>query len=109
MDWITISPRLLVLHYEHFKTSAGIVKQLERVHRFINYPVDDKRIECIVKHPATNFKRKWKPKITKETFNREMRVKIDSVIAEVQTLLREHGHELMPVDKYAFTDIREGN
>ena len=55
MDWLTISPDLLVIHYEDFLTDATY--ELKKIHKFLKFPVDENRIKCIRENPYNKWKR----------------------------------------------------
>ena len=71
-DWLTLSPNLLVLHYEDFKSDP--IEGLNQIHNFIKYPTDPKRIKCRQQNPSTLFKRKWKPDYPDNLFPENIKV-----------------------------------
>ncbi len=87
LDFITLTPDLLVINYEEFVKDP--LSQIRTVLRFINVDINEKRIKCIEKYPNTIFRR---PKMetakkTKEFFFEEIKSEIESAILEVQTAL----------------------
>jgi hypothetical protein len=104
MDWLSISPDLLVVHYEDVVAdSAG---ELERVHRFIRFPMDAKRIQCIRDNPYNKWKRQKKDlKGFKVDPFEDLHQSFDSAILQVQNELIARGHKLIPIERYLHTKI----
>ena len=102
-DWISVSPDLLVLHYENFLLDP--LPQLEKILDFLPFPLITDRLKCIQKNPSTKYKRKWRPKIPDSVFPDEIKYEIDFGIEKVQMMLMSKGFEPMPVRKYNFTNI----
>ena len=57
-NWITNINGGLVMHYENLiRDREG---QLRKLMRYLNYPVDEQRLQCTLKHDYATFKRKNK-------------------------------------------------
>ena len=48
----------LVIYYENLQDTRLRKKTLKDIGRFLKFKIDDKRLECVTKHPYTKFKRK---------------------------------------------------
>jgi hypothetical protein len=105
MDWLTVSPELLVIHYEDFLTDA--TEQLRIVHNFLKFPVDEKRIRCIHDNPYNKWKRlKKETGFKNDPFAPDDLHRIfDLAILQVQDVLRARGYRLIPINKYSHTKI----
>ena len=56
LDWIMNANDALVSHYENMMYHKH--EELRKIMRYLNLPIDEKRIECTVKHSEGVFKRK---------------------------------------------------
>lgn len=101
-DWLVVSPELLVIHYEDFVDDTA--SELRRVHRYLNnFPVDPKRMKCILNNPNGNFKRTGhtRDEFTKDPFE-GLHEEFDATILRVQDMLIAKGHAPMPLQKYMY-------
>lgn len=92
---------LHVLHYENVKSDLrGEIKNLLL---FLGIIPDDKRINCLLKQASGSFQRASLNGLDKKLpFRKQMRMKIDQVIAEVNKLLVRRGYQMMPLGKIHF-------
>jgi len=101
VNWIqTGSPDTLhVLHYENVKSDLrGEIKNLLL---FLGIIPDDKRINCLLKQASGSFQRASLNGLDKKLpFRKQMRMKIDQVIAEVNKLFVRRGYQMMPLELY---------
>lgn len=90
---------LHVLHYENVKSDLrGEIKNLLL---FLGIIPDDKRINCLLKQASGSFQRASLNGLDKKLpFRKQMRMKIDQVIAEVNKLLVRRGYQMMPLELY---------
>ena len=51
---------ILIIYYEDLKDTLLRENTLKDIGRFLNFKIDDKRLECVLKHPYSKFKRKKK-------------------------------------------------
>ena len=103
MDWLTISPELLVIHYEDFLTDP--ISELESVLAFLRFPPDEKRIRCIRENPYNKWKRVQRESGWKANPFSGLHDVFDPAIRQVQEELQARGFKLLPVDKYEHTKL----
>ena len=105
LDWLSLCPRLLVVHYENFLEDR--VRELGKIHRFLNFPADEKRLKCIALHESQTFRRKHKNKVPSDAFSSDLIEEVDRGIMRVQKVLRRRGLEPMPLEKVAFSGLEK--
>lgn len=99
INWTDHSDQLLVVHYERLKEDP--LPELRRILRFLQLPVDEKRLDCIVKYPQAKFRRKSRsteagiPPLP-------VREAVDRAIRYADFIIRRSGNPALPLDSYSY-------
>ncbi len=84
-DWLTVSPYLLVIHYENILEAP--YREVKKILDFLKFPIDKKRFKCMEKRPQEYFKRRFRPEVPSNVFSDSLRKVVDEGIEQVQSLL----------------------
>ena len=84
------------------KTDAS--KEVERVLRFFNIPIDPFRIKCIDKKNyktlSCGYRKPQEFQIKRQMFEPETRKIVESYIEKVRHILEQYGHKHLPIERY---------
>ena len=100
-ELITLSPDLLVIHYESLTSNPD--REILKIHEKFRIPVFPERMACLgVKRfeRSRRAKNGGKFKLAKEMFGRELVGKIDQFILMLDTLLEAKNLDRIPGEKY---------
>ncbi|XP_057378355.1 sialate:O-sulfotransferase 1-like [Daphnia carinata] len=102
VNWTQYSTDLLTIHYEDLKENPR--PHLRRILHFLQLPVDERRLDCIQKHPLKKFHRKsriegqWD---TNRVFPDQIRPLLDRAIRYVDYLTQKTGNGAIPLNRYS--------
>ncbi|TRY79536.1 hypothetical protein TCAL_14836 [Tigriopus californicus] len=98
LDWIPISSRVMILHFEEFKRDVS--KELLRVNKYLGLEPDLTRLACVSTLENSLWQRKKRPKVKRKNFPLEIINLFDDTIDQARLLLKEYGFEDLPTDQY---------
>ncbi len=107
MDWLQHGTDVEVLHFEHL-THGRLKQDLRRAAEFLDEsPVDEERLQCVVRHSQGRFLRQKKSKeVTKDEerfpFSESQRQRIMAAIDRVNRALLANQKEQLPVGLYQY-------
>ncbi|CAG0887682.1 unnamed protein product [Cyprideis torosa] len=99
--WVSSKP-IHVVHYETLTDPKNQVDEIIKILKFLKFPVDESRLQCMKEDTNVIFKRKpgFYPDV--DLFPRNVRATIDKAIVFVDKKLRQRKLPPMPLDKYEF-------
>ena len=75
--------------------------EVNKIMQFLNLSEDSERIKCAIKHKSGSFRRKKLKKNLKMPFREVMRIRIDTILLELNRILIRRGFSNIPLDLYA--------
>ena len=117
---------MLVVVYEDLKTGL-LRKALDDISIFLNFTIDENRLDCTIVHSEGKFHRKEKcinakfrdgqnadylifedqnKSLTKDIFSSENRLKINAAIDNVNQAIVNRGLKSLPLEEYKDTTIK---
>merc|ERR1739844_365270 len=90
---------LHLVHYERMKIDTEA--EVNKIMQFLNLSEDSERIKCAIKHKSGSFRRKKLKKNLKMPFREVMRIRIDTILLELNRILIRRGFSNIPLDLYA--------
>ena len=106
MDWlenVSNPDDLLLVAYEDVKFNTN--STLRRISDFLDMPVDEKRMSCILANPKGFFKRETKPEEKQQSepldlFDKEFRDLVWAAIDTLNKALKKKGLGELPLNLY---------
>ena len=99
VDFLSYCSRVLVIHYEHMKNN--LAEGLEKMHEFLEVPVDPERLKCVKENTYDNFKRKHIVDYG-NPYDEKLTAMIEKSIRNVQTILTRRKLEPLPLSLYKY-------
>ena len=100
-DWVLLSPRLTVVHYEKLKINQE--KEVRKIMNFFGIEQNEKRFICLENQRFEWWKR-TKKVIKKNPYNKAVNSKFKEFIQVAQDLLNNHNLEPLPLDLYPYQE-----
>ena len=54
-EWLSVAPRVKVIHYEDLRDSSRVASQLRDILEFLGLPVNKKRLQCVQEAEVFNI------------------------------------------------------
>ena len=75
--------------------------EVNKIMQFLNLSEDSERIKCAIKHKSGSFRRKKLKKNLKIPFRKDMRIRVDTILLELNRILIRRGFSNIPLDLYS--------
>ena len=104
-DWLENNPRenILVIHYENMKQT--LEHSLKKILGFLGFEADPGRISCAANFQTGHFKRSHKEDLRDEPYNADQKKIIDASIQKLDSILKKHKKERLPLKKYKHYEL----
>jgi len=93
--------KVLVVHYENVK--ADILAEMRKILAFFDMPINEERLQCLLKHKDGLFHREPSKMPEVVPFSTEMRQALDTLIDHIDLkILKKRRYDRMPTHLYSF-------
>ena len=120
IDLITNGRKLMMVYYEDLHNVSLLKKTLTNITEFLMFPLDKKRLKCVLRHTTGMFRRKKRclkepsdpdgidyGKLNNtEIYTMEQKTRIDLAIKNVYSTLNKHGHMSKHLLSYRDTSVK---
>eukprot|EP00090_Calanus_glacialis_P010224 TRINITY_DN18603_c0_g1_i1.p1 TRINITY_DN18603_c0_g1~~TRINITY_DN18603_c0_g1_i1.p1 ORF type:complete len:584 (-),score=121.65 TRINITY_DN18603_c0_g1_i1:74-1825(-) len=101
VDWVLLSPRLVVVHYEMLKINQE--REVRRIMKFFGIKQNEDRFMCLENQRFEWWKR-TKKVLKKNPYSESVNLKFKEIIEITQKLLKEYHHEPLPIHLYPYQE-----
>ena len=115
LNWIGEGNQILIVYYDDLKSPEKLKASLKNIITFMNFTIDEERLDCVLKHPEGVFHRKescydrnTKPKNIQTDFiysNQQISL-INSAIKQVNKAMRNRGLKSSHLPSYENTNVK---
>ena len=99
LDWITLAPDLLVLHFEHFV--QDFERELKKLANYLKVDLDANRLSCLRQMPLKKHKRA-NMTFERNPFCPEAVELAEAAIVRVDEALKSKGFDPLPTHLYEY-------
>ena len=101
VDWVLLSPRLVVVHYEMLKINQE--REVRRIMKFFGIKQNEDRFMCLENQRFEWWKR-TKKVLKKNPYSETVNLKFKELIEIAQKLLKQYDHEPLPIHLYPYQE-----